>query len=169
MNLEQFNQLPLEAAVQELQACLGCEAWAKAVAQNRPVQSLADLIDIGAAHWQQASEDEILEAFSAHPKIGDLDALRNKYANTASAEQGQITQASEETLLALKANNEAYFDKFGFIFIVCATGKAPDEMLRLLNLRLPNDREMELNNGANEQWQITLLRLNKLFSEELDS
>ena len=166
MNINHFNQLDQPAAEAELNACLGCKNWAEALASARPFTTVSDLIEAGAIYWRQATEAEKLEAFSAHPQIGDLEALRNKYANTATAEQGQITEADEAVLLELQAKNQAYLDKFGFIFIVCATGKSAAEMLGLLNARLPNDRDTELNNGATEQWQITLLRLNKLFVED---
>ncbi|MFT4799054.1 MAG: 2-oxo-4-hydroxy-4-carboxy-5-ureidoimidazoline decarboxylase, partial [Candidatus Azotimanducaceae bacterium] len=117
----------------------------------------------GRAQWQRATEEEILEAFTAHPQIGDLDALRNKYAFTANAEQGQISGTDEETLVVLRDDNRAYLERFGFIFIVCATGKSAAAMLELLQARLPNDRATELTNGAHEQWLITELRLNKFF------
>ena len=167
MNLDTFNALGTSDAIRELKACLGCESWAQSVVAEHPFASLDALIETGSARWSAATEAEILEAFSAHPQIGDMQALRNKYANTASAEQGQITEAAESVLQELQTNNQLYVEKFGFIFIVCATGKSASEMLALLNARLPNDRDTELTNGANEQWQITLLRLNKLFSEEL--
>ncbi len=162
MKLSEFNELELDEAQIELTACLGCATWANDIAAQRPYDSKQSLIDAGSTRWNSASEQEILEAFSAHPQIGDLEALRNKYANTATAEQGQITEADESVLVELQTNNQAYLDKFGFIFIVCATGKSAAEMLGLLNARLPNERDTELKNGANEQWQITLLRLNKL-------
>lgn len=166
MNLEHFNGLDLQVATTELTACLGCELWASDVAALRPFASVDALVSAGISRWNKASEQENLEAFSAHPQIGDLEALRNKYANTASAEQGQITQADEAVLQELQSNNQAYLEKFGFIFIVCATGKSAAEMLTLLSARLPNDRATELKNAATEQWQITLLRFNKLFTEE---
>lgn len=169
MNLADFNQLDPAEAAAELVACLGCNAWAEDVLAGGTYTSFDAIVQAGADRWQTASEAEILEAFSAHPQIGDLEALRNKYANTASAEQGQITEADESVLIELQTNNQTYLDKFGFIFIVCATGKSAAEMLELLNHRLPNDRPTELRNGANEQWQITLLRLNKLFAEEIAS
>lgn len=166
MNLNDFNQLPLDQAHMELVACLGCNTWASYVSVQRPFKKLQQLIDAGETYWRTATEAERLEAFTAHPQIGDLDALRNKYSNTANAEQGQITEATEAVLLELQDKNQAYLDKFGFIFIVCATGKSAAEMLQLLKQRLPNDRTTELDNAAREQWQITLLRLNKLFAIE---
>ena len=108
-------------------------------------------MDFAHTCWSDAAESERLEAFSGHPQIGDLSALKNRFAATASAEQGQVAAATEETLLALKSANDAYLEKFGFIFIVCATGKSAEEMLELVNERLPNSRQEELDNGAIEQ------------------
>jgi 2-oxo-4-hydroxy-4-carboxy-5-ureidoimidazoline decarboxylase len=169
MKLDDFNNLSSEDATSELKACLGCGSWAEHVENARPFTSIEALIENGSARWSEATEAERLEAFSAHPQIGDLEALRNKYANTASAEQGQITEADESVLLELQKNNQTYLDKNRFIFIVCATGKSAAEMLALLNQRMPNDRSTEVDTAAAEQWQITLIRLNKLFSEEIDS
>ena len=169
MNIAEFNALSESDAVRELQACLGCEVWAKDVTEARPFESFESLVEAGEERWSIATEADRLEAFSAHPQIGDLEALRNKYANTASAEQGQITEADESVLKDLQTNNQLYLEKNGFIFIVCATGKSAAEMLALLNKRLPNDRTAELSNAAAEQWQITLIRLNKLFAEDIDS
>ncbi len=89
-------------------------------------------------------------------------ALRNKYAHSANREQGQILQADEDVLKQLNAGNQKYLERFGFIFIVCATGKSAAEMLELLNARIDNSREVELANGAREQAAIMLLRIDQL-------
>lgn len=104
-------------------------------------------------------EADWLEAFAAHPKIGDLSTLREKFA---SSEQGQVAGASEVTLQELAKLNLEYEKKFGFIFIVCATGKSADEMLAILKKRLPNERKLELQNAAVEQAKILRLRLDAL-------
>ena len=97
-----------------------------------------------------------------------MNSLRKKYASTkalAAGEQSAVSQASEETLQALAQGNLDYEKKFGFIFIVCATGKSALEMLELLQARLPNTREQELLNAAREQHAITVLRLQKLLQD----
>ena len=93
-----------------------------------------------------------------------MQALRNKYANSAGREQGQITAASEEVLENLRDENLTYKSKHGFIFIVCATGKAAEEMLTMLRQRMGNDRATELDIAAAEQFKITELRLGQLFT-----
>ncbi|HUP57055.1 MAG TPA: 2-oxo-4-hydroxy-4-carboxy-5-ureidoimidazoline decarboxylase, partial [Bdellovibrionota bacterium] len=95
-----------------------------------------------------------------HPKIGDREELRKKFS-----EQAGVAQASEATLQALAQGNADYEKRFGFIFIVCATGKSADEMLQILNARLPNAPEQELRIAAEEQGKITRIRLKKLIEE----
>ena len=115
--------------------------------------------------WDSLVEADYLEAFLAHPRIGDVDSLRQKYANTkaiAGGEQSGVDSADEATLKRLAEANDEYFDKFGFIFIVCATGKSAKQMLEILEARLPNDRDTEVANAAAEQLKITKIRLEKL-------
>lgn len=115
--------------------------------------------------WGSLIEADYLEAFLGHPRIGDVDSLRQKYANTkaiADGEQSGVDSADEATLARLAAANDEYFDKFGFIFIVCATGKTAKQMLEILESRLPNSRDAEVANAGAEQLKITKLRLEKL-------
>lgn len=105
------------------------------------------------------------EAFDHHPRIGDRDALRARFASTrawAEGEQAGAREAQDDVLDALAEGNRAYEVRFGFIFIVCATGKSAEEMLGLLRGRLPNEPEAELQVAATEQAKITRLRLAKL-------
>lgn len=163
MKLADFNRMASHKMGQVLMDCCHCVGWASRVSDNAPFESFESLRQICEEVWSQATEPEILEAFSGHPQIGDLQALRNKYASSASAEQGQVADADETVLLDLQAANERYRLKFGFIFIVCATGKSATEMLDLLNARIDNTRQQELVNGAREQGAILQLRLNRLF------
>lgn len=165
MRLEAFNDLDTQAMEAELVSCCHCAGWSRRVSSHAPFDSLDQLRELAADSWQAASEDERLEAFSGHPQIGDLSALRNRFAKTASSEQGQVTEASEEVLRDLKSCNEAYLEKFGFIFVVCATGRSAAEMLELVRQRLPNSRDEELDNGAREQGKITDLRILRLIEE----
>ena len=166
MNIDSVNSLSMDDLGLRLQESCHCTAWAKRVAMSAPFSTVDNLVEICTAQWLKATEDEILEAFSGHPQIGDMNALRNKYASTASAEQGQVTSADESVLLALSNQNQAYLKKFGFIFIVCATGKSASEMLALLEARINNSRDEELVNGAREQGEIMKLRLGKLLEDD---
>ena len=165
MNLTQLNRLPLDEAKQCFMQCCTSSAWVAAMVQARPFadkQSLAKQADTA---WQGLTENDYLEAFEGHPQIGNVDTLRAKYANTkalASGEQSSVNDATEQVLAALAQGNADYLAKFGFIFIVCATGKSAEQMLALLQARLPNDQATELLNAAQEQQKIFHLRLEKL-------
>jgi 2-oxo-4-hydroxy-4-carboxy-5-ureidoimidazoline decarboxylase len=132
----------------------------------RPFYSAHSLLSQADEAWNRLEARDYLEAFSHHPEIGaDLSELRKKFASTAElslGEQAGATTASEETLLALRAGNRAYRERFGYSFIVCATGKSALEMLALLERRLPNPADSELSVAAAEQAKITRLRLEKL-------
>ena len=124
-----------------------------------------DLYQKSESIWFSLSSKDWLEAFIHHPKIGDIDSLRKKFHNTKSIsenEQSGVNDAAESTLKDLAESNQLYEDKFGFIFIVCATGKSADEMLALIKIRLNNNANAEMRNAAKEQNKITQLRLEKL-------
>ena len=111
---------------------------------------------------------DYMEAFDGHPKIGDPDSLRSKYQNThslARSEQASVAQATDDTIEQLAIFNKKYEQKFGYIFIVCATGKSAMEMLSLVKQRLHNTPEKELVIAADEQEKIMLLRISGLFHQ----
>lgn len=165
MTLAQLNQLPDSNARDQFRTCCAADTWVEAMVQARPFSSWQALHERAEALWPTLSEHDWLAAFEAHPKIGDINSLKAKYASTealASGEQAGARVASDDVLQRLKAGNDAYVDRFGFIFIVCATGKNADEMLALLEARLGNDRDAELTIAAAEQAKITHLRLDKL-------
>jgi len=166
MNINAINNLKADDLRVHLQNCCDCYAWAERVVLSAPFSTTGDLIDCCATEWLRATEEEILEAFSGHPQIGDMNALRNKYASTASAEQGQVTNADETVLMALREQNQLYLEKFGFIFIICATGKSASQMLALLEARINNSPDEELANAAKEQGEIMNLRLSKLLEDD---
>lgn len=133
-----------------------------------PADDLVELLEDAEEQWFKCSEEDWKHAFAQHPKIGDLDSLKRKFASTdqlASVEQSGVNSASQNTIEALAEANKKYEDKFGYIFIVCATGKSADEMLGILQARLPNDPKEELEIAADEQNKITKLRLEKLLDD----
>ena len=130
-----------------------------------PVASIAGLLHSAGSVWHACRKEDWLEAFGHHPRIGDLEALKKKYAGTgASMEQAGALEASMIVLEALAEGNKLYEEKFGYIFIVCATGRSANEMLGLLRARLGNDPEKEILIAMSEQEKITRLRLEKLLS-----
>lgn len=167
MTLPEFNALGAEDARAELLRCCGCVRWAEALLAARPFGDKSTLFSASDAAWSRMERQDWLEAFSHHPRVGGKDALREKFAATsawAQSEQSGAAAADEETLDALARGNAEYEAKFGFIFIVCATGKSAAEMLDLLKSRLPNDETRELRLAADEQNKITKIRLEKLLS-----
>lgn len=163
MNIETFNALDLTAQRNHLLHFCYCTQWADKVLASAPFATVSALQTTMQTAWQNVSETDLLQAFGAHPKIGDINILRDKFAVQAHKEQGQVTQATEQTLQQLMTFNDAYADKFGFIFIICASGKSAEFMLGELQTRLHNTREQELINAAQEQEKIMLLRLQQLF------
>lgn len=167
MTLEEFNVLLPQQMMEALFECCSSRRWAGEVAGAAPFDSLEALHETARTRWLEADEKDWLEGFSGHPRIGDLEALRNRFATTATAEQGQVASAEEEVLTRLKTGNDQYMHQNGFIFIVFATGKSAAEMLALLEERLTHSRETELVIAAGEQAEITALRLEKLVEEGL--
>jgi 2-oxo-4-hydroxy-4-carboxy-5-ureidoimidazoline decarboxylase len=134
---------------------------------ERPFPSVGKVFDAAGRIWNALSQADWKEAFSHHPRIGDLKGLRQKFATTAnwaSKEQAGVDGASDELLSGLAEKNRLYEEKFGYIFIVCATGKSAGEMLALVSERMKNEPGAEIRLAAAEQAKITKLRLEKLFA-----
>ncbi len=168
MSIKKLNQLDKADLKVQLTRCCGSENWVNILLNNHPFNDEKQLFELAEKVWKQDCEEaDWHEAFTHHPKIGDIDSLAKKFANTqkwASNEQAGVNAASMETLQALAKGNQDYEQKFGYIFIVCATGKTADEMLHLLQKRLDNDTKTELQIAKAEQHKITVLRLQKLLN-----
>lgn len=163
-----LNALPEAEARAQLTRCCGASRWVARMLSARPFASQAALFATAETVWSQLEASDYLEAFAHHPEIGeDLAALRKRFASTAElslGEQAAVATANEQTLLALRAGNRAYRERFGYSFIVCATGKSAAQMLSLLEQRMLNSAQAELGVAAREQAEITRLRLQKLGS-----
>lgn len=164
MTLHEFNILPKEQLIRELTNCCGSSAWVQRMLPFIPADDMVELLEDAEEQWWLCSEEDWKEAFRHHPKIGDRESLQKKFASDkwAAGEQGGVNTASAATLDALAEGNRLYEEKFGYIFIVCATGKTADEMLTLLQERLPNTPGEEIKIAADEQNKITQLRIEKL-------
>ncbi|HKP68341.1 MAG TPA: 2-oxo-4-hydroxy-4-carboxy-5-ureidoimidazoline decarboxylase [Pyrinomonadaceae bacterium] len=167
--LHRINSASTSDAESMFEDCCGSSTWASMMTMVRPFASEDEVIKIAAAVWngEDLQTDDWLEAFAAHPKIGETKAAPDQQARSAawsSGEQAGVNSADESLKAELAEANRAYYEKFGFIFIVCATGKSADEMLKLCRGRLDNDRDTEIKNAAVEQEKITELRLKKLLS-----
>jgi 2-oxo-4-hydroxy-4-carboxy-5-ureidoimidazoline decarboxylase len=165
MTLEALNHLPPSAAKEAFLKCCGADRWADAMVNSRPFADQRMLYETADRIWHGLAAEDWREAFDHHPRIGDLDSLKAKYADTrqwAEGEQAGAAQASDAVLTALAEGNRKYETYFGHLFIVCATGKTAEEMLDLLHARLPNHPDRELRIAAEEQRKITRIRLEKL-------
>lgn len=166
MTIAAFDQLNNERKKELLLTCCGSQQWVNNMVELLPYEDLVDVMEDAEQVWYGLDEPEWLHAFSHHPKIGDLSSHQEKFASTAhlaSAEQASMATATDATMHELAELNQRYESKFGFIFIICATGRSPKEMLQSINQRLANDRDTELENAVNEQNEIIKLRLQKLF------
>lgn len=170
-SVDALNSMPAADLEDLLSRCCGARRWAQGMAAARPFANWDDLTAAADRIWAQLDAGDWKEAFAHHPMIGDLESLRAKFAGTAEwaqGEQGQVREAEEKVLRGLAEGNQAYLARFGYIFIVCATGKSASEMLTLLQARLPNDPDRELVIAAEQQRQITRIRLEKA-REELEA
>ncbi|HXJ22366.1 MAG TPA: 2-oxo-4-hydroxy-4-carboxy-5-ureidoimidazoline decarboxylase [Polyangia bacterium] len=163
-----LNELPVDEARAALFRCCGSRRWVAEMLARRPWLSDATLYGDAGAVWAAMGRDDILEAFAQHPRIGDsegagtLSGFPQSIDAWSLAEQSGTAGADAGTRRALREANQRYFDHFGYIFIVCATGKSAAEMLALIQQRLHNDPTRELAIAAAEQARITRLRLEKL-------
>ena len=166
--MESWQRLDLAAAGEArdlLRSCCGASTWVERMMARRPFGSHDSLLATAREEWFGLQRSDWLEAFGHHPKIGDRDSLRQRFARTAhlsEREQAGVDGASEDVLEALAEGNREYERRFGYIFIVCASGKSADEMLQLLRHRLTNSPDVEIRSAAEEQAKITELRLEKI-------
>jgi len=173
MNLKEFNNLSLQDATTELEKCCVSKCWAQHMIENMPFASADELVQKTSHIWYyQCRELDWQAAFEGHPKIGDVTSLKEKFSNTknwATNEQSNITEADDTVLKALAKANDDYLNKFGYIFIVSASGKSAKEMLRIINARIKNNKEDELHVAMGEQHKITVIRLAKLIDDVNDT
>ncbi len=167
--LEQLNQAAKETAQARFLDCCGSQTWARIMAEARPFTDAAALIKQAEQIWLNLEAQHWLEAFAAHPKIGARKAAPKQPAQSArwsNAEQSGTQNAADSLRDELENANRLYEEKFGFIFIVCATGKSAEEMLDLCRRRLHNDADSEIRIAADEQRKIMEIRLKKLLEIE---
>jgi OHCU decarboxylase len=167
MRVADWNQLPAEEAREALLSCCGSPAWAHALLERRPYASLAALLIDGEAAWFALPESEWLTAFACHPRIGERKAdtaTTVQFAAWSGTEQSSAQATLEAVAKALAKGNKLYEERFGFLYIVFASGRTAPELLAILEERLLHDRATELNEAARQQWEITRLRMTRYFS-----
>ncbi len=172
-DLDWLNALPEESARAEFLKCCGSTRWADTLVERRPFTTLDQLLTNANEIWWALDPTDWLEAFRSHPKIGEkkaaaptaaaaADLVATQSQQWSAEEQRGVSSAGHDATETLARLNRAYEEKFGFIFIVCATGKSTDEILALLETRSENEPAAELRSAAGEQAKITELRLRKL-------
>ena len=162
--LARWNQAASAEATRQILSCCGSTAWAEQLAQRRPFADAPTLLALSDEIWRSLMPADWLEAFCSHPRIGESSAGAQAPARSAAwsqQEQARVTDADDDIKSALADSNRAYEEKFGHIFIVCATGKSAAEILAILRRRMQNDKETEIREAAEEQRLITQLRLKK--------
>lgn len=169
--LAAWNKAVESEALKAMLACCGSKRWASAMVAMRPIASVRELSDAADRAWGTMQESDWLEAFACHPRIGGRNpALAAAHATEQSSawsqqEQSSASTANQNVLIELAEGNRLYEEKFGFTYVVCATGKGADEMLAILQRRLSSNREAELSEAAEQQRQILQIRLGKWLVE----
>jgi OHCU decarboxylase len=157
-----LNALPPAKAEAAFLACCGSRTWAQRMTDGRPYADTAELLETADRVWWSLAPTDWQEAFAAHPRIGEKKAIGDDQSRRWSEQEQAESMTAEAAVLAnLAEANRIYDERFGHIFIVCATGKSAGEMLGLLRSRLDNDPDTELRVAAEEQRKITRLRLLK--------
>jgi 2-oxo-4-hydroxy-4-carboxy-5-ureidoimidazoline decarboxylase len=162
--LKRWNLLPPEAAANEILPCCGSRSWADGMTGRRPLPDEVTLLAVSDKVWRSLAEADWREAFDSHPRIGETKAPKEASQQSAvwsGQEQRKVADGGESAKVALAESSREYERRFGQIFIVCATGKGPEEILTSLQRRLENDPAIELREAAEQQRQITQLRLRK--------
>lgn len=162
-----WNHVPADTAAAQILPCCGSKRWAHEIALRRPIKDEAALMTASNETWRSLDEADWIEAFNRHPRIGESKRQGGNQSSDAwsGQEQEKVTEAGDAVKIALAEGNRAYEEKFGRIFIVCASGKSATELLETLSRRLRNEAATELHEAAEQQRQITQLRLRKWLQE----
>jgi len=171
MRLEQLNALSADAAVAELLRCCGSTRWARMMTSARPFGTADEMLAAADRIWPALGPDDWLEAFRAHPRIGESGGAGGSGESSTGGsrdwsdqEQSGVRTARDAVRDRLAEGNRHYEARFGYIFIVCATGRSAEEMLAMLERRLTNHPDDELRIAAEQQRTITRLRIAKLLT-----
>jgi 2-oxo-4-hydroxy-4-carboxy-5-ureidoimidazoline decarboxylase len=165
--LASWNLASADRARAAMIACCGARRWAEAMVALRPVADATGLSEAADRIWRTMAEADWLEAFACHPRIGERNTARASPQSAAwsQQEQSSTNSAAELVLAKLAVGNALYAQRFGFTYIICATGKSAEEMLSILNRRLAGNLPTELREAAEQQRQIMQIRLRKWLVE----
>ncbi|WP_028936003.1 2-oxo-4-hydroxy-4-carboxy-5-ureidoimidazoline decarboxylase [Pseudonocardia spinosispora] len=158
MNLAEFNELPDESARELLLSCCSAPRWASEVAAGRPYATVAQL---GVAAEDALTDSDVVDGLTGHPRIGERSSDPR-----SSREQSKVSEAGEDVLSALAEGNRAYEERFGHVYLVCASGRGAEELLAVLRDRLDNDPATEWRVVRAELAAINRLRLARVLGEQ---
>jgi 2-oxo-4-hydroxy-4-carboxy-5-ureidoimidazoline decarboxylase len=167
VTLDELDALSPDRAAEVLRACCGASRWVDAMVTRRPFASTDTVLSMADDIWLAMGPDDWREAFAHHPRIGERAAAKpqdERAAGWSASEQSSMANADASIHDELAEINRAYEARFGYIYIVCASGRSADELLEIARRRLTNAPDDELRIAAEEQRQITRLRLRKLLS-----
>ena len=169
MTIDELDAMPAADAAEVFRSCCGSSRWVSEMVERRPFGSVARVMSAADEVWRSTGKEDLYEAFAHHPRIGESRAAvaRSSRAESwSSGEQAGVESAPAGVIAALAEANRIYEERFGHIYLVCATGMSAEQMLALARERLSNDPEAELRVAAEEQRRITRLRLRKFFGED---
>lgn len=161
MTLDEFNSAPSALATSALLTCCDVPGWAGAVRDGRPYPDLESALEVAEKVARELTPEDVDRALAAHPRIGERAEGRGAEAELSRAEQSGVATDSR-TRSALLDGNRAYEERFGRVFLICATDLCGDDVLSALRARLGNDEQTEAAVVADELRKIALLRLRKL-------
>lgn len=156
-----FNGLSGNEAERRLLACCASATWASRVAAGRPYTDVAALLETADSVWSELVRSDWLEAFAAHPRIGESGGHS---PDSSKREQSRVTSATAETLGSLAEENGRYESRFGHVFLIAAAGRTAEEVQAALRERIHNDPVTEFAVAADEQRKITRLRLERMLN-----
>jgi OHCU decarboxylase len=157
--VRRISDLPDDEAAAELRACCASSRWVARMLSQRPFKDSNEVFESAERIWWDLTPDDWHEAFRAHPRIGERGQAHE------AAEQAGAQAAPDDLKAKLAQANRDYEARFGWIYLVCATGKSAEEMLAIATSRMANDPDTELKVAAAEQAKITRLRLVKLLEK----
>jgi 2-oxo-4-hydroxy-4-carboxy-5-ureidoimidazoline decarboxylase len=162
-HLSAFNVMPGPEAEQLLRSCCSSSTWARALAARRPFASVDDLLDAADAEVAALSDADLDQALAGHPRIGER--KQGPEGDQSRREQRGVEGADEATLRAIAEGNRAYEERFGHVYLVCATGRSADELLAVLTARLGNPPSTERRIVREELAKINRIRLGRMLEE----
>lgn len=162
MLIDEFNGLPDAEAAALLRACVAIDSWVSTLAAGRPYVTAQDLLDVGRAQVVGWAPADVEAALADHPRIGEQPAGEGTSAEASRREQAGVDAGDRDLAERLRAGNAAYEQRFGRIYLVRARGRSGEELLTLLEERLRNDPETELEVTRQQLGEIALLRLAEL-------